>query len=104
MEEKYKELKNKDEKLENKDNEIKNLEHSYKRKKYKNKYNFDNETNISKSFEKIFNDKNIAYNPYKKSKETQVQYLLQKLQVDDRVDKDLYNYFHDTLKDKKIIS
>ena len=54
------------------------------------------------SFEKIFNENNIPYNPHKRTKETQVQYLLNKLQYDTRVDRNLYDYFHDTLKDKKI--
>ena len=54
--------------LENKDEKIKNLEDEYIR----SKYNFDNDINILKSFETIFNENNIGYKPYKKSKETQV--------------------------------
>ena len=65
--------------LENKDKKIKNLEDKYIRGKYGNKYNFDTDINILKSFETIFNENNITYKPYKKSKETQVQYLLNKL-------------------------
>ena len=60
--------------------------------------------NILKSFETIFNENNISYNPYKKSKETQIQYLLDKLENDTRVDKKLYNYFYNTLKEKKKLS
>ena len=102
--EKYEELKIKDEKLEDKDNEMKNLRKSYIRNKYGNKYKFDNDINILKSFERVFNENEILYNPYKKSKETQVRYLLNKLENDTRVDKNLYNYFHDTLKDNKKLS
>ena len=40
----------------------------------------------------------------KKTKETQIQYLLNKLENDTRVDKKLYNYFYDTLKNKKKLS
>ena len=43
-------------------------------------------------------------NPLKKSKETQVRYLLNKLENDTRVDKKLYYHFHDTLKEKKKLS
>ena len=100
LEEKYEELKNKDEKLEDKD-EMKNLRKSYIRNKYGNKYKFDNDINILESFESVFNENEIPYNPYKKSKETQVRYLLHKLENDTRVDKNIYNYFHDTLKDNK---
>ena len=64
-------------------------------------YNFDNDLNMLKSFETIFNENNISYNPYKKSKKTQVRILLNKLENDTRVDKKLYNYFHDTLKEKR---
>ena len=60
--------------------------------------------NILKSLETIFNENNISYNPYKKSKETQIQYLLNKFENDTRVDKKLYNYFYNTLKEKKKLS
>ena len=90
--------------LENKDKKIKNLEDEYIRGKYGNKYNFDTDINILKSFETIFNENNISCKPYKKTKETQVQYLLNKLENDTRVDKKLYNYFYDTLKNKRKLS
>ena len=75
---------------------MKNLRKSCIRNKYGNKYKFDNDINILESFERVFNENEILYNPYKKSKETQVRYLLNKLENDTRVDKNLYNYFHDT--------
>ena len=40
----------------------------------------------------------------KKAKETQVQYLLNKLENDTQVDKKLYNYFYGTLKNKRKLS
>ena len=48
---------------------------------------------ILKSFETIFKENNIEYNPYIKSENIQVQYLLDKLENDTRVDKKIYNYF-----------
>ena len=89
----------KDDELKDKDNEMKNLRKTYN----KNKYNFDDDINILMSFEKIFNKYNIKYTPYKKSKNTQVQYLLNKLENNDKIDENLYNYFHKTLKEKQKI-
>ena len=83
---------------------MKEFRNEYIRNKYGNRYNFDNGINILKSFETIFNENNISYNTYKKSRKTQVRYLLNKLENDTRVDKKLYNYFHDTLKEKKKLS
>ena len=40
----------------------------------------------------------------KNQKKTQVQYLLNKLENDTRVNKELYNYFYNTLKEKKKLS
>ena len=89
-----------DEKLKVKDGENKEIREDYIR----NKYKFDNDENIIKSFETIFKENNIAYKPYKKSETTQTQYLLNKLENDTRVDKDIYNYFYNTLKDKRKLS
>ena len=101
LEEKYEELKSEDEILEDKDNEMKNLRKSYISNKYGNKYKFDNDIDILESFERVFNENDISYKPFKKSRETLVRYLLNKLENDSRVDKKLYNNFHDTLKDSK---
>ena len=87
-------------KLKVKDDEINEIREDYIR----NKYKFDNNENIIKSFETIFNENNISYKPYKKSKTTQIQYLLNKLENHDKVDKKLYNHFHNTLKDKRKLS
>ena len=90
--------------LEDKDNKIKKFEDVYIRNRYGNKYKFDDDIDILKSFETIFNENNITYKPYKKSKTTQIQYLLNKLENHDKVDKKLCNHFHNTLKDKKKLS
>ena len=117
---KEKELEEKNRELEEKDNKIKKLEDKdiklkltddelkvkddYIRDKHGNKYKFNNDIDILKSFETIFKENNIEYNPYKKSENIQVQYLLDKLENDTRVDKKIYNYFYNTLKKKKKLS
>ena len=116
---KEKELEEKNRKLEEKYNKIKKLEYKdiklkltddelkvkddYIRDKHGNKYK-DNDIDILKSFETIFKENNIEYNPYIKSENIQVQYLLDKLENDTRVDKKIYNYFYNTLKNKKKLS
>ena len=90
--------------LEDKDNKIKKFEDKYIRDKYGDKYKFDDDIDILKSFETIFNENNISYKPYKKSRKTQVQYLLNKLENDTRVDKKLYKHFYNTLKNNKKLS
>ena len=90
--------------LEDKDNKIKKFEDKHIRDKYGDKYKFDDDIDILKSFETIFNENNIAYKPYKKSRKTQVQYLLNKLENDTRVDKKLNKHFYNTLKNKKKLS
>ena len=77
---------------------MKNLRNTY----YKNKYNFDDDINILRSFEKIFNKYDIKYTPYKNSKNTQVQYLLNELENNDKIDENLHTYFYKTLKEKKL--
>ena len=89
-----------DDKLKIKDNEINKIKEDH----IKNKYKFDNNENIIQSFETIFKENNISYKPYKKSETIQINYLLDKLENHDNVDKKLYNYFYDTLKDKKKLS
>ena len=113
---KEKELEEKNRELEEKDNKIKKLEDKNIKLKFmddelkvredyiRNKYKFDNDEDIIKSFETIFNENNISYKPYKQSRQTQIQYLLNKLENDTRVDKDIYNYFYNTLRDKKKLS
>ena len=52
-----------DEKLKVKDDKIKEIKEDYIR----NKYKFDNDENIIKSFETIFKEYDIEYKPYKKN-------------------------------------
>ena len=85
-----------DDKLKVKDDEIKEIREDH----IINKYKFDNDKEILKSFETIFKENDIEYKPYK-SKNTQIKYLLDKLDNHDKVDKNLYNYFYNTLRDKK---
>ena len=84
-----------DDKLKVKDDEINKIREDYIR----NKYN-DNDENIIKSFETVFNENNITYKPYK-SKYTQIKYLLNKLENHDRINKDLFNYFKTNLSEQK---
>ena len=103
LKEKKKELEDKDielilmdDKLKIKDDEIKEIRKNH----IKNKYKFDNDENIIKSFETIFKENNIKYKPYKQGF-TQIKYLLDKLDNYEKLDRNLYNYFHETLKNKK---
>ena len=100
---KIKKLEDKDIKLKLTDDELK-VKDDYIRDKHGNKYKFNNDIDILKSFETIFKENNIEYNPYKKSENIQVQYLLDKLENDTRVDKKIYNYFYNTLKKKRKLS
>ena len=84
-----------DDKLKIKDDEIKEIRKNYLRDKYK----FDNDEDIIKSFKTIFKENNIIYKPYKKSGTTQIKLLLNKFKKIE--DKNLYNYFKDTLSDQK---
>ena len=89
-----------DDKLEIKDDEIKEIRKDH----IKNKYKFDNDKEILKSFETIFKENNIEYKPYSTSEFHNVRYLLDKLEYDERIDENLYNYFYNTLRDKKKIT
>ena len=62
---------------------------------------------IIDSFQKVFQDYNVVYTPYKKSKNIYVKYLLDKLYNNHSVPKELYNHFNNSLtnlkfKNKKI--
>ena len=75
LEDQVNELKFKNKELEDKNERTKELRNDYIRNRYGNKYNFDNDINILKSFENIYNENDISYKPYKKTKETQVRYF-----------------------------
>ena len=70
-------------------------------------YKFIKDEDIIDSFQKVFQDYNVVYIPYKKSKNIYVKYLLDKLYNNDSVPKELYNHFNNSLtnfkfKNKKI--
>ena len=70
-------------------------------------YKFIKDEDIIDSFQKVFQDYNVVYTPYKKSKNVYVKYLLDNLYNNDRVPKELYNHFNNSLtnlnfKNKKI--
>ena len=66
-----------------------------------NKYKFDNDEDIIQSFKTIFKENDIEYKPYSKSKFHKIEYLLDKLEYDDGIDKDLFKYFNDNLSEQK---
>ena len=54
-----------------------------------------------KSFKTIFKENDIEYKPYSKSKFYKIECFLDELEYDDRIDKDLFNYFKTNLSDQK---
>ena len=77
------------------------LKKLYNENKYKNKYKFDNDEDIIKSFQTIFKENDIEYKPHSNSKFHKTEYLLDKLEYHDRIDKDLFNYFKTNLSEQK---
>ena len=67
-----------------------------------NQYKFLTDKDIIDSFQKVFQDYNVVYTPYKKSKNIYVKYLLDKLYNNDSVPKELYNHFNNSLINLKI--
>ena len=86
-----------DEKLKVKDDDKKEIREDYIR----NKYKFDNDEEILKSFETIFKEHDIGYKPYSKSKVHNIKYLLDKLEYHDRIDANLFNYFKNNLSERE---
>ena len=78
-----------------------NLKKSDNDNKYKNKCKFDTDDDIIQSFEAVFKGNDIEYNPYSKSKFHKIEYLLDKLEYHDRIDKNLFNYFKNNLSEQK---
>ena len=56
---------------------------------------------IIDSFQKVFQDYNVVYTPYKKSKNIYVKYLLDKLNLCDDIPKELCNHFNNSLTNLK---
>ena len=64
-------------------------------------YKFIKDEDIIDSFQKVFQNYNVAYKPHKKSKNMYVKYLLDKLYNSDSVPKELYNHFNNSLTNLK---
>ena len=69
--------------------------------KYKDQYTFKNNNDILNSFIKIFNDYDLSYKPRSKTTTVSSQYLLNKLEKSKKIPKELFQYFDNTLRDKK---
>ena len=69
--------------------------------KYKDQYTFKDNNDILNSFIKIFNDYDLSYKPRSKTTEVSTQYLLNKLEKSKKIPKELFQYFDNTLRDKK---
>ena len=70
--------------------------------KYKDKYTFKDNKDILKSFIKIFNDYDLYYKPRSKTTTVSSQYFLNTLEKSKKIPKELFQYFDNTLRDKKI--
>ena len=62
---------------------------------------FTNNKDILNSFIKIFNDYDLSYTPRKKTTEVSSQYFLNKLERSKKIPKELFQYFENSLRDKK---
>ena len=60
-------------------------------------YKFITDEDILNSFKKVFDDYNIVYKPYKKTRKMNVKYLLEKLGVSDSVPKEIFDHFNNSL-------
>ena len=69
--------------------------------KYKDRYIFTNNKEILNSFSKIFNDYDLSYNPRSKTTTVSSRYLLNKLKHSKKIPKDLFQYFDNTLRNRK---
>ena len=71
---------------------------------YNSEYKFDDDDSILNSFSKLYDEHDIEYIPREKTQFIRVQYLLQKMKENKNVPTNLYNHFHTSLSEKKIIS
>ena len=69
--------------------------------KYKDQYTFKDNNDILNSFIRIFNDYDLSYKPRSKTTTVSSQYLLNKLERSKKIPKELFQYFDNTLRDKK---
>ena len=63
----------------------------------KDQYSFINDEDIIDSFQKVFQDYDIIYKPYKKSKHIYVRSLFNKLYNSDSVPKEIFNHVNSSL-------
>ena len=68
---------------------------------YKELYKFNNDLDILKSFNKVFNDYNLVYKPRSNTKKVNIQYLLNKIEKSKKIPRNLFEYFDTNLKNKK---
>ena len=66
---------------------------------YEQEYKFNNDENILDSFQKVYDEHNIKYEPRDDTKFIRVRYLLKKLKDNDEVNTSLYNHFHTSLSE-----
>ena len=72
---------------------------------YRQTYRFDSDDNILNSFNKIFKEYEIEYNPREDTKYYRIRYFLNKLKENENVPTNLYNHVHTELSENnKIIS
>ena len=69
--------------------------------KYKDQYNSKNDTDISNAFNQIFIDYDLSYKPKSTSTSVASKYLLLKLEKSKKIPKELFQYFDNTLRNKK---
>ena len=63
-------------------------------------YKFNNDENILDSFQKVYDEYNIKYEPRDDTKFIRVRYLLKKLKDNNEVNTSLYNHFRTSLSEK----
>ena len=68
---------------------------------YKELYKFNNDLDILKSFNKVFNDYNLVYKPRSNTRKVNIQYLLSKIEKSKKIPRNLFEYFDTSLKNKK---
>ena len=66
---------------------------------YIKNYKFDNDEEILDSFEKIFKEYDMEYNPRQNTKYYRIRYFLNKLKENRNIPVDLYNHFHARLSE-----
>ena len=66
---------------------------------YRQTYKFDSDDNIINSFNKIFDEYEIEYNPREDTKYYRIKYFLSKLKENENVPTDLYNHVHTKLSE-----